>query len=205
MNSEAAFHPARPDNAGARMGMWLFLFTELLLFGGLFLLFSVYYSRYPDEFHAGGLVLNRVMGTVNTVVLITSSMTVALAVGSLQRGKVVFARRCILATIGLALVFLAIKYVEWSTKIHHGIYPGGPEYLTFPLGRMTFFNLYYLMTGLHALHVIIGGIVLFWVWVRMGKGLVTPRRHILLENAGLYWHLVDLIWIYLFPLYYLVV
>ena len=205
MNSEAALHPAQPDNTGARMGMWLFLFTELLLFGGLFLLFSVYYSRYPDEFHAGGLVLNRVMGTVNTVVLITSSMTVALAVGSLQRGKVVFARRCILATIGFALVFLAIKYVEWSTKIHHGIYPGGPEYLTFPLGRMTFFNLYYLMTGLHALHVIIGGIVLFWVWARMGKGLVTPQRHVLLENAGLYWHLVDLIWIYLFPLYYLVV
>ena len=205
MNSEAALHPAQPDNTGARMGMWLFLFTELLLFGGLFLLFSVYYSRYPGEFHAGGQVLNRVMGTVNTVVLITSSMTVALAVGSLQRGKVVFARRCILATIGFALVFLAIKYVEWSTKIHHGIYPGGPEYLTFPLGRMTFFNLYYLMTGLHALHVIIGGIVLFWVWARMGKGLVTPQRHVLLENAGLYWHLVDLIWIYLFPLYYLVV
>lgn len=205
MNSEAALHHARPDNAGARMGMWLFLFTELLLFGGLFLLFSVYYSRYPDEFHAGGLVLNRVLGTVNTVVLITSSMTVALAVGSLQRGKVVFARRCILATIGLALIFLAIKYVEWSVKIHHGIYPGGPEYLAFPLGRMTFFNLYYLMTGLHALHVIIGGIVLLWVWARMGKGLVTPQRHVLLENAGLYWHLVDLIWIYLFPLYYLVV
>ena len=205
MNSEAALHSAQPDNTGARMGMWLFLFTELLLFGGLFLLFSVYYSRYPDEFHAGGLVLNRVLGTVNTVVLITSSMTVALAVGSLQRGKVVFARRCILLTIGLALIFLAIKYVEWSVKIHHGIYPGGPEYLTFPLGSMAFFNPYYLMTGLHALHVIIGGIVLFWVWARMGKGLVTPRRHILLENAGLYWHLVDLIWIYLFPLYYLVV
>lgn len=205
MNSEAALHTAQPDNAGARMGMWLFLFTELLLFGGLFLLFSVYYSRYPDEFHAGGQVLNRVMGTVNTVVLITSSMTVALAVGSLQRGKAVFARRCILVTIALALVFLAIKYVEWSTKIHHGIYPGGPEYLTFPLGRMTFFNLYYLMTGLHALHVIIGGIILLWVWTRMGKGLVTPQRHVLLENAGLYWHLVDLIWIYLFPLYYLVV
>ena len=187
------------------MGMWLFLFTELLLFGGLFLVFSVYYSRYPAEFHAGGLVLDRALGTVNTVVLITSSMTVALAVGSVQRGRIAPARRLILITIALALVFLAIKYVEWSTKIHHGIYPGGPAYLEFPPGRMAFFNMYYLMTGLHALHVIIGGILLLWVWARAGKGLVTQHRHILAENAGLYWHLVDLIWIYLFPLFYLVV
>ena len=205
MNSEAAVHHGPQDNIGARMGMWLFLFTELLLFGGLFLLFSVYYSRYPAEFHTGGLELNRILGAVNTVVLITSSMTVALAVGAVQRGRIPFARRCLLATIGFALIFLAIKYVEWSAKIHHGIYPGGPTYLEFPPGRMTFFNMYYLMTGLHALHVIIGGVVLLWVWRRMGKGLVTQRRHILVENAGLYWHLVDLIWIYLFPLYYLVV
>lgn len=185
--------------------MWLFLFTELLLFGGLFLIFSMYYSRFPGEFHIGGLELDRVLGTVNTVVLITSSMTVALAVGAVQHGRIVFARRCLLITVAFALIFLVIKYVEWSTKIHHGIYPGGPAYLEFPPGRIVFFNLYYLMTGLHGLHVIIGGAVLLWVRARMGRGLVTRERHILAENAGLYWHLVDIIWIYLFPLFYLVV
>ncbi len=198
-------HPPHPqDVAGAKMGMWLFLFTELLLFGGLFLIFSVGFSRHASEFHEGGLVLDRTLGTVNTVVLITSSLFVALAVGRTQRGDIARARLLLLLTILCAGIFLCIKYVEWSTKIHHGIYPGGPEYLTMPAGRMAFFNLYYLMTGLHALHVIIGGAVIFWVQHRMGKGLVTKERYVLVENAGLYWHLVDLIWIYLFPLFYLV-
>ncbi len=195
-------HPQ--DVVAAKMGMWLFLFTEILLFGGLFLLFAVNFSRYPEEFHEGGLVLSRVHGTVNTVVLITSSLFVALAVGRTQRGDIARARLMLLLTILCAGIFLCVKFTEWSTKIHHGIYPGGPEFLTMPLGRMTFFNLYYLMTGLHALHVIIGGLVLCWVFLRMRKGLVTKDRHVLTENAGLYWHLVDLIWIYLFPLFYLV-
>lgn len=203
--SEIVSHHSPQDNVGARMGMWLFLFTELLLFGGLFLLFSVYYSRFPADFHAGGQALSRILGTVNTVALITSSMTVALAVGFVRRGRIPLSRCCLLVTIGLALVFLCIKYVEWSGKIHHGLYPGGPAYLGLPPGQMAFFNMYYLMTGLHALHVIIGACLLFWVWARMGKGLVTQERHILVENSGLYWHLVDLVWIYLFPLFYLVV
>ncbi len=192
-------------NEGAKLGMWLFLFTELLLFGGLFLLFAAYFSRFPEDFHIGGKVLSRVLGTVNTVALITSSFLVALAVGDLQRGNTARSRHLLLGTLGLAVLFLCIKAVEWSVKIQHGIYPGGPEYLVMPAGQKAFFNLYYLMTGLHALHVIVGGVLLFWVRLRMGKGLVTPGRHILLENAGLYWHLVDLIWIYLFPLFYLAV
>ena len=198
-------HAPHKDNVGARMGMWLFLFTELILFGGLFLLFSMYFSMYPADFHAGGQVLNRELGTINTIVLITSSLLVALAVGDLQRGAVSRSRMYLLGTIALACVFLVIKYFEWSAKIHHGIYPNGPEYLKLPLGEMAFFNMYYLMTGLHAIHVIIGGSFILWVWVRMGKGLVTPERHVLAENVGLYWHLVDLVWIYLFPLFYLAV
>ena len=201
-HGHATAHPQ--DVEGAKMGMWLFLFTEILLFGGLFLLFAVSFSRHAAEFHEGGLDLNRMYGTINTVVLITSSLFVALAVGRTQRGDVKAARFWLLLTIVCALIFLCIKYVEWSTKIGHGIYPGGPTYLAMPPGRMSFFNLYYLMTGLHALHVIIGGAVLFWVRCRMGAGLVHKDRYVLMENAGLYWHVVDLIWIYLFPLFYLV-
>ncbi len=196
-------HTPHRDDEGDKIGMWLFLFTELLLFAGLFLLFSVYYHDYPQEFHQSGKLLNRVWGTVNTVVLITSSLLMALAVGAVQRNKTAAARWYLLSTIGCALIFLCIKYVEWSAKIHHGIYPNGPEYMTFSLGQMTFFNLYYLMTGLHAIHIILGAALIFWVWLRIRKGLITQDRPVMIENVGLYWHLVDLVWIYLFPLFYL--
>ncbi len=201
VHTHARVHPQ--DIEGAKIGMWLFLFTEVLLFGGLFLLFSVYFHRYPAAFHVGGAVLNKVLGTTNTVVLITSSLLVALAVGSIQRGQVTLSRRYLLGTVALALVFLVIKYIEWSAKIEHGLYPNGPTYLTLPLGEMTFFNLYYLMTGLHAVHVIIGAACILWVWQRMGAGSITQERYVMAENVGLYWHIVDLVWIYLFPLFYL--
>lgn len=196
-------HAPHRDDEGAKIGMWLFLFTEILLFGGLFILFSVYFQQYPEGFHTAGKLLNRVLGTTNTAVLLTSSLLVVLAVGAIQRGQSALSRRYLLATIGCAFIFLIIKYVEWSTKIEHGIYPNGPEYMTFPVGEKAFFNLYYLMTGLHAIHVIIGGSVIYWVWLRIGKGLITKDRCIMVENVGLYWHVVDLIWIYLFPLFYL--
>ncbi len=193
------------EDETARIGMWLFLFTEVLLFGGLFLLFAVYLHRYPAEFHQGGLYLDRLHGAVNTVVLITSSFTVALAVSALQSGKSGRATRCLDCTVALALTFLVIKYFEWSAKIHHGIYPQGPELLKLPLGEMIFFNLYYLMTGLHAAHVVIGSGIILFARRRIKTGAVTEKNPSLLENTGLYWHLVDLVWIYLFPLFYLAV
>ena len=201
--AKAHAHAPHQDDEGAKIGMWLFLFTEVLLFGGLFLLFSAYFHKFPEDFHISGKILSRALGTTNTVVLITSSLFVALAVGAIQRGQTSRSRWYLLATIGCAFIFLGIKYVEWSTKISHGIYPNGPEYVTFPVGQMMFFNLYYLMTGLHALHIIIGGALIYWVWLRIGKGLITKDRCVMVENVGLYWHIVDLIWIYLFPLFYL--
>lgn len=196
--------PPRQDYEGAKIGMWLFLFTEVLLFGGLFLLFSAYFHNFPEDFHISGKILNRALGAANTVVLITSSLFMALAVGAVQQGQTSRSRRHLLAVIGCAFIFLSIKYVEWSNKISHGIYPNGPEYMTFSVGQMTFFNLYYLMTGLHALHVIIGGALIYWVWLRTGRGLITQDRCVMAENVGLYWHIVDIVWIYLFPLFYLV-
>jgi len=192
------------DYAAAKMGMWLFLFTEVLLFGGLFLLYAAYRHRYPADFHNAHLSLDLVLGTANTVVLITSSLTVALAISALQRGRM---RHCYLflgGTVGLALLFLVNKYFEWSAKFHHGIYPGSEHLAHLPKAENLFFGLYFSMTGLHGVHVLVGATLLAWVMVMIRRGKVTQADYVTLENAGLYWHLVDLVWIYLFPLFYLI-
>ena len=192
------------DYVGAKMGMWLFLFTEVLLFGGLFVLFSVTYHRFGPEFHEASKLLDVTMGTTNTVVLITSSLFAALSVTALQKGNRKLSEIFIGLTVALACCFLVIKYFEWTHKFHVGIYPGSPDIADWAPGKQAFFALYYTMTGLHGLHVIIGMCVFGWVWWLIRKGKCTPERFVALENGGLYWHLVDLIWIYLFPLYYLI-
>lgn len=192
------------DYIGAKMGMWLFLFTEILLFGGLFVLYAVTLERYPQEFHEAGKMLDVLMGSINTVVLITSSLFAALSVTALQKGETGRSKLFIVLTILLAGVFLVIKYFEWGAKIHHGIYPGSPSIASWPEGKQAFFGLYYTMTGLHGVHVVIGMAVLGWVYWLIEKGKANSEYYVALENAGLYWHLVDLVWIYLFPLYYLV-
>ncbi|ABB38621.1 Cytochrome aa3-type quinol oxidase subunit III [Oleidesulfovibrio alaskensis G20] len=193
------------DYLGAKIGMWLFLFTEVLLFGGLFLLYAIYLHQHPAEFHKASKELDVLLGTVNTVVLITSSFFVALSISALQQGKVVLCKRLLTATVGCALIFLVIKYFEWSAKIHHGIYPDSDQLLLRPAGEIVYFGLYYVMTGLHGIHVIIGGAVLLYALRLINAGRVTADNFIFLENSGLYWHLVDLVWIYLFPLFYLIV
>jgi len=198
-------HAMHKDYQGAKLGMWLFLFTEVLLFGGLFILYAVYLGKYPAEFHKAGQDLNAVFGTINTLVLITSSFTMALSISALQKGNVKRSKVFIALTILFALCFLIIKYFEWSAKIHHGIYPNSPHLLQLPKGEIVFFGLYYVMTGLHGLHVLIGVGVLGFLYAFVHRGRVTPDDFVMLENAGLYWHLVDLVWIYLFPLFYLVV
>lgn len=195
---------AHKDYAGAKLGMWLFLFTEILLFGGLFLLYAVYLHRYPEEFHQGGLQLSRIFGTANTVVLITSSLTVALAISALQQGRKRLCLWLLAATVTLAGVFMVNKFFEWSAKISHGIYPGSPELAGGAGGVNIFFGLYYVMTGAHGLHVVIGAAILGYCGLRIWQDRVTADDFVVLENSGLYWHLVDLIWIYLFPLFYLI-
>jgi len=186
------------------MGMWLFLFTELILFGGMFLLYSVYRFQYADEFHLAAKELNTIMGAFNTAVLLTSSLTMVLAIIAIQRDQKVLSILMQLITIFLALFFLINKYFEWSAKFHHGIYPGSDELLSKSSGEILFFGLYYVMTGLHGVHVIVG-MVLIAVMTRMTrKDIITKDSYVRLENAGLYWHLVDIIWIFLFPLFYLI-
>ena len=201
--------PAAPaeehyDPTGSRFGMWLFLFTEILLFGGLFLLYSVYRAGHPAEFHLAAGELNLAFGTFNTVLLLTSSLTMACSITAIRLGNARLSTLLLLATILFGLVFLFDKYLEWGSKIHHGIFPGSPALLERPAGEVLFFGLYYVMTGLHGVHVLAGVALLSYVLYLVVKGRVDGNRYAWLENSGLYWHLVDIIWIFLFPLLYLI-
>jgi cytochrome c oxidase subunit III len=189
------------DAFGARLGMWLFVFTELLLFGGLFLLYASYRGRYASDFHYGATTLNPLIGTVNTLILLTSSLTMVLGVAA-ARARSRATTGWLAATIGLGVVFLFDKGLEWSEKIRHGLYPRSAKLADHTNGENIFYGLYYGMTGLHALHVLVG-IGLLSVMLALTRRGVGARAG-QIENTGLYWHLVDIIWIFLFPLFYLV-
>jgi cytochrome c oxidase subunit 3 len=143
-------------------------------------------------------------GTVNTVILITSSLFVAMAVTAIQRGKRLTVLYLLGGTVLVAAVFLVNKYFEWSDEIRHGFYPGSSLLATALPGKSVFFSLYYLTTGLHGLHVLVGGTLLSVVAFRVRRGTIHAGDYVWLENGALYWHLVDLIWIFIFPLYYLI-
>jgi len=217
MSPEAAHHPHVPGLAhhfdsleqqteATTLGMWVFLVTEVLFFGGLFMVYIVYRTWYPEAFAAASHTLNITLGTINTAVLITSSLTMALAVHAAQLGQRKLIMIFLIATMVLGAVFLGIKGVEYYAKFeeHHVPGPGFRfEEPQLAAHAQIFFSLYFLMTGLHALHMIIGfGIMLFmlgWTW----KGTITADYYSPIEIAGLYWHFVDIVWIFLFPLLYL--
>lgn len=188
----------------AKMGMWMFLLTELLLFGGMFLLYSAYRTRYAAEFSAAGLVMEKGVGTANTLILLTSSLTMALSISSIRRAKIRRSAWLQLATIALGLVFLVNKYFEWKLKFLHGLYPDSPILLERGRGHILFYGLYFIMTGIHGLHVLIGICVIASLLAWTIKARLNEHRFVTLENTGLYWHFVDIVWIFLFPLFYLV-
>jgi len=202
--SEVTAHNEHRDDQASKIGMWLFIFTELLLFGGLFIVYSVYRYLNPEAFHLAAKELNVTIGTINTAILLISSATIAMSTTAIQKKD----RRTTLILIGttivLAILFLVNKYFEWGVKIGHGLYPGSPLLEELGHGDLLFFGLYFFMTGLHALHIIVGMVFLSFVFVYVWKGKLTHDNFQLLENGGLYWHLVDIIWIFLFPLFYLV-
>lgn len=192
------------DDLGSKLGMWIFIFTEILFFGGLFIVYSVFRSVHPEEFHSGALELNTFIGTLNTLILLVSSMTIAMSITAMQKGDKKLALILIAFTILVGLVFLINKYFEWNVKFHHGLIPGSEHMKTLERGHILFFSLYFFMTGLHALHIIIGVVLLSVVFIKVKKGTLNIGNLQLLENGGLYWHLVDIIWIFLFPLFYLI-
>jgi cytochrome c oxidase subunit 3 len=199
--------PEQREHA-AHFGMWLFLTSETLLFGALFGVYTGYRLWYGAEFHAAAQLNDARLGTLNTFILISSSFLAAWAVHSAGHGRQRTAVRCLLATVGLGLAFLAVKSVEYAGHFAHGIYPGAHyQYAELPgHGARLFFTLYYFMTGLHALHVI-GGLIalstLAYLRARRRTERQAEPRLVTLELGVLYWHLVDVIWIFLWPLLYL--
>ncbi|MCX6306137.1 MAG: cytochrome c oxidase subunit 3 family protein [Bacteroidetes bacterium] len=192
------------DDIGAKLGMWVFIFTEILLFGGLFLVYAIMRSAYSTEFHQAAHHLNAFIGSINTVVLLLSSATVAMSITAVQKGNNKLAVILLFITLLCAAVFMVNKYFEWGHKIHIGLYPGSDLMLTLSHGQVMFFSLYFFMTGLHMFHLVVGGIILTIVMLKVQRGTINAGHYVLLENGGLYWHLVDLIWIFLFPLLYLI-
>lgn len=192
------------DHEGSKLGMWLFIFTELLLFGGLFITYAVYKYLNPDAFHMAAEELNVGVGAINTIILLISSATIAMSITSLQQNNIRLTKVLLEITMMLAITFLINKYFEWGAKISHGIYPGSEHLLEMSRGEILFYGLYFFMTGLHALHIIVGVIFIAVVYSKIIKRKVHAERYVLLENSGLYWHLVDIIWIFLFPLFYLI-
>ncbi len=213
----AAEHPHNPHLAhhfdtiekqdhAVRLGMWLFLGTEVLLFAGLFLGYTVYRHFYHHTFHQASRTLDLGLGALNTVVLITSSFTVAMGFYAVKNGKNRLCATMLGVTILFALTFLAVKSVEYHHKFVEGALPG--KFYHFEEvkghGANLFYTIYFLATGLHAFHVIVGMSILIWILVRVLKGHFSPSYYVPVELGGLYWHLVDLVWIFLFPLLYLI-
>lgn len=206
------------DDEGTRLGFWLFLYTELFLFAAFFLIYAVYRSAHLEEFKLAAHSLNTTIGAVNTIILLTSSLTMVLSLDALKSGAKKLSKVFLMVTVALGLAFLVIKGFEWSAKFEHdlflqtakGIAAGqgspllnpGAEML--PTGQVLFYGLYFIMTGIHALHIIIGGVWMLIVYFWISKDAISQDNHGVLERCGLYWHIVDVIWIFLFPLYYLV-
>ena len=200
------FESLDQQKEAATLGMWIFLVTEVLFFGGLFAAYSIYRSWYPEAFAAASRELDVVLGSINTVVLITSSLTMALAVHAAQTGERRLLLRFLMATMALGVAFLGFKGVEYYHKFAEHHVPG-PAF-SFEADHFShaqiFFSLYFVMTGLHALHMIIGlgimTVMLWWSW----NGTITAEYTSPIEISGLYWHFVDIVWIFLFPLLYLI-
>jgi cytochrome c oxidase subunit 3 len=200
------FHEPAQQAEAAKLGTWLFLLTEILLFGGLFCAYAIFRSWYPEMFWEAHKQLNITLGGINTVVLITSSVTMALAIRSMQLNNKKQTLWFLIATFAFATTFLVIKYFEYSHKFHLGQLPG--KYYTFTglegANPHVFFSIYFSMTALHGFHVLVGMGLIAWMMVKTVKGRISDQYYTPLEMTGLYWHLVDLIWIFLFPLLYLI-
>jgi cytochrome c oxidase subunit 3 len=202
------FHDAQQQRYAAELGMWLFLITEFMFFGGLFVSYLVYRSWYPQGFAAGSHTMDVRLGTINTAVLLTSSLTMALAVDAAHRANQKTTAALLTATLLLGILFLGIKAYEYHHKYEEHLIPfaGLPfrPHAAPTVGLATFLNLYFLMTGLHAFHMLIGLSILVVLIALTALRRLPAERSIVVYNTGIYWHFVDLVWVYLFPFFYLV-
>ena len=199
------FDGAEHEYETSKHGVWTFLLTEILMFGGLFVAYAVFYNLHPEVWEAGSRLLDWKMGAINTVVLLISSFTMALGIHYCKTDERQKAVMSLAITILCGCGFMIIKYMEYTHKIHEGMLPG--KMFTYSGAEVEnmgwFFSVYFCMTGLHGVHVLIGMGLIAWVLIRAQRGEFGPKYYTPVEGVGLFWHLVDLIWIYLFPLLYL--
>lgn len=221
VDAEEEHHPAHLEHHfvsseqqfdSAKLGMWLFLITEILLFSGMFVAYAVFRQWHPEAFVAASGTLDQVMGTLNTVVLLTSSLTVALSIHYIKQDKVKECIYYLLGTLALAGGFMVVKYFEYTDKFEHGVFPGGGfdphgahyEHLAGMEAVPQFFSIYFVMTGIHGFHVLVGMVVIAAIAFMAWRGSFSSEWYTPVELTGLYWHLVDIVWIFLFPLLYLI-
>ncbi len=195
------------DFYGGKLGFWLFMFTEVMMFGAMFLALTYYKTLHPEDFLAASHHLNRLLGGTNTVILLISALTMGLGLLKMRAGDVKGAKLMIWATIILAALFLSIKGVEWREEYEGGIFLNYGKLLPgsdFPFGEKIFYGLYFTMTGLHGVHIIIGIGLMLWLLKRINAGKVTTDHHIFYWNIALYWDIVHLIWVFVFPYFYMI-
>jgi cytochrome c oxidase subunit 3 len=211
------FDSSEQEFEASKFGMWLFLVTEVLMFGGLFVAYAVFRSLYPDTWQVCANILDWKMGLLNTLILIASSFSMVLGVFAAQTDRQWLLKIGLLCTILCACFFMVNKYHEWDHEFERGVMPGrffdkeGPAAQEHFLRKgldveraPIFFGLYFTMTGIHGLHIVIGIALLTWLLIRSTRGEFYPNFYTPVEIVGLYWHIVDVIWIFLFPLFYLI-
>ena len=192
------------DYIGAKLGFWFFLYTEIAIFLSIFLAFGHFFSIYSADFVASAAKQNLWLGSANTFVLLISALTMGLSLVEMKKGNIAKSKQMIWATLILAFVFLTIKYFEWSHEISLGIYPDSPVLNQMADGIKLYFGFYFTATGLHGLHIIFGIITMFWVLWLIDKDKINKENYVVLENTALYWDLVHLVWVFVFPLFYLI-
>jgi cytochrome c oxidase subunit 3 len=207
------FDDLAQQHAAATLGMWMFLVTELMIFGGLFCALAIYMYKYVDEFSVASGHLRWDLATINTFILLTSSYTVVLSVHAAQTGQKKRLETFLLLTMLLGVAFLGVKFYEYWIDYKEGLVPGtgwfkpegelAKESAEFLARVRLFLTMYFIMTGLHATHMVIGLGLFAWLLLLARRGAFTPGHHPQVELVGLYWHFVDLVWIFLFPLLYL--
>ncbi|MGE0527657.1 MAG: cytochrome c oxidase subunit 3 family protein [Bdellovibrionales bacterium] len=207
------YESAEHEYNTTKFGTWTFLVTEIVMFGGLFVGYVLYHEAYTEMFKAGAKALDWRLGALNTVVLLFSSLTMALSIYYAQLNNKKKMLTCLYITLLCGFIFMGVKYIEYTHKFHDGLFPGAyfnphtPEFQAaaqaFPNLAM-YFSFYFCMTGLHGLHVLVGMGLITWLIIRGHCGEFGPKYYTPVECVGLFWHLVDLVWIYLFPLLYLI-
>ena len=204
------FDSAEQQKDASTLGMWIFLITEIMFFGGMFLAYTIYRRMYPLVFAVASTSLNAKIGAANTCILLFSSFTMVMAVRAGQLGKQKAIIWFLIFTLIFGFAFLGVKAVEWNEKFEEHHIPGQAAFHLEGLPQsdqghaQLFFSLYFAMTGLHALHMVIGAGILLWLILEARKGVYGANYYTPVDVAGLYWHFVDIIWIFLFPLLYLI-